>query len=90
MGYSADFMPHVGEIPEKPGQFIIAGFTGHGMPQVLLSTKGVASMVRDGVPFENSGLPRVFKTTKARISAKRSLMEENLEPLWRTGRESKL
>ncbi|CAH0043795.1 unnamed protein product [Clonostachys solani] len=90
MGYSADFMPHVGEIPEKPGQFIIAGFTGHGMPQILLSTKGLAAMVRDGVSFENSGLPRIFKTTKARISTKRSLMEENLEPLWRTGRESKL
>ncbi|KAF5011043.1 hypothetical protein FDECE_2850 [Fusarium decemcellulare] len=90
MGYSGDFMPHVGQVPDKPGQFIIAGFTGHGMPQVLLSSKGMAAMVRDGVPFENSGLPRIFKTTKARISSERNLMEESLEPLWKTGRESKL
>ncbi|KAJ4132513.1 hypothetical protein NW754_015330 [Fusarium falciforme] len=90
MGYSGDFMPHVGEVPDKPGQFIIAGFTGHGMPQILLSSKGMAAMVRDGVSFENSGLPRIFKTTKARISSKRNLMEESLEPLWKTGRESKL
>ncbi|RSL76194.1 hypothetical protein CEP51_010188 [Fusarium floridanum] len=90
MGYSGDFMPHVGEIPDKPGQFIIAGFTGHGMPQILLSSKGMAAMVRDGAAFENSGLPRIFKTTKARISSKRNLMEESLEPLWKTGRESKL
>ncbi|KAM0418715.1 hypothetical protein ACHAPT_012313 [Fusarium lateritium] len=90
MGYSGDFMPHVGEVPDKPGQFIIAGFTGHGMPQILLSSKGVAAMVCDGVSFENSGLPHIFKTTKSRISSERNLMEESLEPLWKTGRESKL
>jgi glycine/D-amino acid oxidase-like deaminating enzyme len=64
LGYSSDFMPHVGEVPDKSGQYIIAGFSGHGMPQILLSTKGVASMIRHGTPFEKPGLPRIFKTSK--------------------------
>ncbi|KAF4950356.1 hypothetical protein FSARC_13220 [Fusarium sarcochroum] len=90
MGYSGDFMPHVGEVPDKPGQFIIAGFTGHGMPQILLSSKGLAAMVRGGVSFESSGLPRIFKTTKARIYSQRNLIEESLKPQWKTGSNSKL
>lgn len=82
MGYSSDFMPHMGAVPGKPGQFVVAGFSGHGMPEILLSTKGVAAMVRDGVSFEESGLPRMFKTTKERLEEKRSLLEESMAPLW--------
>jgi glycine/D-amino acid oxidase-like deaminating enzyme len=29
-GWTTDLMPYVGEVPSKPGQFIIAGFNGHG------------------------------------------------------------
>lgn len=28
LGYSADLLPYVGEHPEKPGIFVLAGFTG--------------------------------------------------------------
>jgi glycine/D-amino acid oxidase-like deaminating enzyme len=90
MGYSADFMPHVGEVPDKPGQFIIAGFNGHGMPQILLSTKGLAKMIRDGLPFEQTKLPRVFKTTKERIQREDSPLEDSLDSLWRQDAKSKL
>ena len=82
MGYSSDFMPHLGEVPDKPGQFIIAGFSGHGMPEILLSSKAIASLVRDGAPLETSGVPRMFKTSKQRISAKGSPLEESLKSLW--------
>jgi glycine/D-amino acid oxidase-like deaminating enzyme len=82
MGYSADFMPHVGAVPGKPGQFIIAGFNGHGMPQILLSGKGLASMIRDGIPFEQTDLPRVFKTSAARLSRRESPLEDSLRSLW--------
>ncbi|KAG2411499.1 hypothetical protein HFD88_009054 [Aspergillus terreus] len=43
MGYSADSLPHVGEIPGKPGQFIAAGFNGHGMPVGFLVGDGFAT-----------------------------------------------
>ncbi|KAF1968522.1 DAO-domain-containing protein [Bimuria novae-zelandiae CBS 107.79] len=77
LGYSADYMPHVGCVPGKPGQFVIAAFNGHGMPQILLSTKGLAKMVGKGVPFEETGMPRIFKTTKERIDRKDSPLEES-------------
>ncbi|CAG9948019.1 unnamed protein product [Clonostachys rosea f. rosea IK726] len=82
MGYSSDFVPHIGEVPDKPGQFIIAGFSGHGMPEILLSSKGLASIVRDGTAFEQTGLPRIFKTTKARVEAQGSPLEDSFSELW--------
>jgi hypothetical protein len=90
MGYSSDFMPHLGEVPDKPGQYIIAGFSGHGMPEILLSSKGVAAMVRDDISFEESGLPSIFKTTKERITKKESPLEESLRPLWDENVKAKL
>ncbi|KAH8673246.1 FAD dependent oxidoreductase-domain-containing protein [Ilyonectria robusta] len=90
MGYSSDFMPHIGDVPGKSGQFIIAGFSGHGMPEILLSSKGLATMVRDSVSFEESGLPRIFKTSESRISSKKSLLEESMQSLWNGSTKPKL
>lgn len=70
MGYTADSLPHVGPIPNKPGQLIIAGFNGHGMPQIFLSAKGIADMISLGIEFEDTGLPRLFKTTQQRLDSK--------------------
>ncbi|KAJ5123934.1 uncharacterized protein N7515_007759 [Penicillium bovifimosum] len=67
MGYSADSLPHVGNVPGKPGQFIAAGFNGHGMPVAFLSGKAVADMAQTSVAFEDTGLPRLFKTSEARL-----------------------
>ncbi|KAI8255213.1 putative oxidoreductase OrdL [Colletotrichum sp. SAR11_239] len=85
MGYSSDFMPHLGAVPGKPGQFIIAGFSGHGMPEILLSSKGVAAMVKDGVAFADTGLPSIMETSEARISRKDSPLEEGLKSVWEEG-----
>ncbi|KAJ0274001.1 hypothetical protein COL940_009597 [Colletotrichum noveboracense] len=85
MGYSSDFMPHLGAVPAKPGQFIIAGFSGHGMPEILLSSKGVAAMVTDGVAFAETGLPSIMETSEARISRKDSPLEEGLKSVWEEG-----
>lgn len=90
MGYSSDFLPHLGEVPDKPGQYIIAGFSGHGMPEILLSSKGVASMVRNGTSFEESGLPQIFKTSTKRITNAKSPLEESLQPLWNGNDKAKL
>lgn len=82
MGCTSDFMPHVGEVPDKPGQYIIAGFNGHGMPQILLSAEGVSAMVSNGLPFERTGVPKTFKTTRERIILEDSPLEESQKPLW--------
>ncbi|KAJ5505030.1 hypothetical protein N7463_007904 [Penicillium fimorum] len=67
MGYSADSLPHVGSIPGKPGQFIAAGFNGHGMPVAFLSGKAVADMAQSSVAFEDTGLPKLYKTSVDRL-----------------------
>ena len=67
MGYSADSLPHVGEVPNKPGQFLAAGFNGHGMPVVFLSGRAVAKMALDSVSFGETGLPKLFETSRARL-----------------------
>ncbi|KAK7457475.1 hypothetical protein CaCOL14_001504 [Colletotrichum acutatum] len=90
MGYSSDFMPHLGGVPGKLGQYIIAGFSGHGMPEILLSSKGVAAMIRDGASFESTELPRIMETSRARIERKDSPLEDELKSLWEDDVKAKL
>ena len=58
MGYTSDLQPHVGAIPGRLNQFILAGFNGHGMPVIFLAAKGIAEMIKDGKTYEETGLPR--------------------------------
>ena len=76
MGYSTDGFPHIGAVPGRDNQFVIAGFTGHGMPQIFLSAKGLASMVMDGSSFEDTGVPRLYKTTKERLDSSENTVLE--------------
>ena len=82
LGYSSDFMPHVGEVPGKNGQFIIAGFTGYGMPKILLSAKNLAAMINSGTSFEQTGLPQPFKTTRQRVQSGMNIMKDAYSSLW--------
>ncbi|KAJ6172197.1 FAD dependent oxidoreductase superfamily [Penicillium chermesinum] len=59
MGYSWDSLPH--------DTYILAGFNGHGMPVVFLSALGIARMIKNGVSFEDSGVPKLFETTSTRL-----------------------
>lgn len=68
MGYSYDSNPHVGVVPDREGQFIVAAWNGHGMPCIWLSGREIAKMVARGIPFEETCLPRLYKTTPERIS----------------------
>ncbi|KAJ5223842.1 hypothetical protein N7468_008384 [Penicillium chermesinum] len=72
MGYSSDGLPHVGRVPGQEGQYIVAGFTGHGMPQIFLSAEAIAKMIVSGVGFEDTGLPRLFQTSQQRIESRNS------------------
>ncbi|KAE8156895.1 phosphoenolpyruvate phosphomutase-domain-containing protein [Aspergillus tamarii] len=67
MGYSYDTSPHVGEVPGRHGQYICAGFDGHGMPVIFLTAKGLADMIHHGKSFEDVHLPRLYKSTAARL-----------------------
>lgn len=79
MGYSSDFMPYVGEVPDKPGQMVMAGFSGHGMPLILLSAKAMVQMLRQGKTFEETGVPSIFRATKERLNNTRNEILEGHE-----------
>ncbi|KAJ5642864.1 uncharacterized protein N7484_005371 [Penicillium longicatenatum] len=79
MGYSSDFMPYVGEVPGKQNQMILAGFSGHGMPLILLCAKAIAEMVRNGTPFEDTGVPSVFRVTEERLTSTRNEVLEEIQ-----------
>ncbi|CAN9249525.1 unnamed protein product [Alternaria alternata] len=65
MGYSNDGFPYVGPICGKPGQYMCAGFSGHGMPQIFFCAKAVASMVITG-DAEDVDLPVPYRITRSR------------------------
>ncbi|KXT15908.1 hypothetical protein AC579_5510 [Pseudocercospora musae] len=70
MGYSSDGFPFVGDVPGKPGAYVCAGFSGHGMPQIFLSGKAIAEMVLDDKKAEEVDLPRLYRASQARLNAK--------------------
>lgn len=72
MGWSSDFMPFIGEVPGKDGQYITAGFSGHGMPLIYLASRALADMLRGNKSFEETNLPSVFKPTQERLDSKRN------------------
>lgn len=39
------------------------------MPVIFTTAKGIARMIREDVPFEESGIPRIFKTTGERLKS---------------------
>lgn len=67
MGYSYDSNPHIGNVPGGKDQYILTGFNGHGMPVIWLSSKELAKMIVQDVPFEETSMPRLFRTSQFRI-----------------------
>ena len=49
-------------------QYVLAGSNGGGMAQIFLCARGVARMIVEGVPYEDTGLPMPFKTTEERLA----------------------
>lgn len=80
MGYTTDGFPHVGPVPGKTGQFICAGFSGHGMPQIFLSAKAVASMLVDDINVEEADLPRLYRTSLERLESTTNVILDS----WKT------
>lgn len=77
MGYTSDYMPHIGDVPDKAGQLIMAGFNGHGMPLIFETGKAIAQMIRDGKTFEETSVPSIFKTTQERLDDPMNLIVDD-------------
>lgn len=80
MGTTPDGAPHVGKVPGKQSQWILAGFNGGGNALVYLSAKAVAKMALDGVLFRDTGVevPSLFETTEERLRVGQKDVESSL------------
>ncbi|KAK8021646.1 FAD dependent oxidoreductase [Apiospora arundinis] len=69
MASTKDGMPHVGKVPRRENQWVIAAFNGGGMTQILLLGKAIADMVKNDKPFEelDAIVPRLFQSTLERM-----------------------
>lgn len=75
MGRTPDNFSLIGNVPDRPGQHIIAGFNGAGMLFIFLSSQGLARMVLDDILFEQTGVPRIFEFTSGRLQQMKDISE---------------
>lgn len=68
MGFSRDGSPWVGAVPDSPGLWISAGFTGHGMPNAPLSAQYVARLILDALMFSSGHFNRVSISPHGTVS----------------------
>lgn len=50
MGFSKDRNPLIGPLRGRPGEYIAAGFSGHGMPYTFLAGQNIADFIRGVEP----------------------------------------
>ncbi|ORY14550.1 FAD dependent oxidoreductase superfamily [Clohesyomyces aquaticus] len=69
---TTDGFPHVGRVPGKRGQYMLAGFNGSGMAMILTNAKAVAKMMREEREFEDVAqefaIPEWFGTSLERMT----------------------
>lgn len=47
MGFTPDRNPLVGPLATRPGEYVAAGYTGHGMPVAFLAGRNIADLICD-------------------------------------------
>ncbi|KIW83759.1 hypothetical protein Z517_03005 [Fonsecaea pedrosoi CBS 271.37] len=81
MGFSEDLAPWVGELPGKPGVFVEAGFTAHGMPLIYGCAEAIAKLVRGDIQHigdEDAQIPSPLWITPARLNTQLRLAREHM------------
>ncbi|KAJ9157208.1 FAD dependent oxidoreductase [Pleurostoma richardsiae] len=66
IGMTADSVPFIGKLDSLPGQFVCAGFNGHGMARIFNCAPGVVKIILGG-KWEDTGLPECFEATEERL-----------------------
>ncbi|KAI9744496.1 MAG: hypothetical protein M1818_002025 [Claussenomyces sp. TS43310] len=75
---TSDSVPYVGAIEEMPGQYICAGFNGHGMARIFTCAPGVARLATGG-NWADTGLPECFQITQDRL---KSIADGHHQSVW--------
>jgi len=79
IGMTPDSVPCVGAIEDSPGQYICAGFNGHGMARIFTCAPGLARLILGG-SWAETGLPECFQYTADRLS--RAYQKEGTAKIW--------
>ncbi|KAI1388188.1 FAD dependent oxidoreductase [Hypoxylon trugodes] len=66
IGMTTDSVPFIGKVESLPGQWVCAGFNGHGMARIFTCAPGVAKLILGG-SWQDTGLPECFEITKERL-----------------------
>ncbi|KAJ5690739.1 hypothetical protein N7462_005131 [Penicillium macrosclerotiorum] len=75
---TTDSVPFVGPIDSLPGQYICAGFNGHGMARIFTCAPGVVKLVL-GHEWKETGLPECFQFSQERLNR---LSRGDLPSIW--------
>ncbi|KAJ3539419.1 hypothetical protein NM208_g5501 [Fusarium decemcellulare] len=66
VGETPDAVPFIGPIEGLGGQWICAGFNGHGMARIFQCAPGLVKLMT-GKPWSSTGLPECFQFTRERL-----------------------
>ncbi|CAG9998542.1 unnamed protein product [Clonostachys byssicola] len=66
LGMTTDSIPLLGPIDGLEGQWICAGFNGHGMARIFLRAPGLVKLI-SGKSWESTGLPECFRSTRVKM-----------------------
>ncbi|MBD1874589.1 FAD-binding oxidoreductase [Nodosilinea sp. FACHB-131] len=58
MAFTIDENPLIGELPGRPGEYISAGYTGHGMPVAIAAGKTIAEQIAGSA---QTTIPKPFR-----------------------------
>jgi gamma-glutamylputrescine oxidase len=65
MGFTADENPIIGELPDRPGEYISAGYTGHGMSVAIAAGKAIAEQISGSAQIL---IPKPFRPERFLLS----------------------
>ena len=69
LGYTLHMRPHVGPVPGKENEWMLAGFNGGGMTVIFTAAEVVvAKMVVQGINFEERGMLAVVRENERECS----------------------
>lgn len=66
IGMTTDSVPFVGKLESLPGQYVCAGFNGHGMARIFNCAPGVVKIIQ-GAKWQETGLPECFDVSEQRL-----------------------
>ncbi|KAI5925992.1 FAD dependent oxidoreductase [Camillea tinctor] len=75
IGMTTDSCPFIGRVPGAEGQWVCAGFNGHGMARIFTCAPGLVKLIRGG-QWSDTGLPECFELTEERLDKLKGLSEQ--------------